>query len=168
MNLVLDLINDDRSETVFHRRAARAIVRKGGLILLIAGRYGDCKFPGSGVEPGERQEDALAREVAEETGLMVDLPTVRLYGQVLERRRGLNEDVLEMVSVYYSCHVLAGSGCQRLDDYEMDHQYQVVWLPIREAIARNRQVTDLEHCHWVIRETMVVEHLLGQEGEGKT
>ena len=168
MNLVLDLINDDRSETVFHRRAARAIVRKGGLILLIAGRYGDCKFPGSGVEPGERQEDALAREVAEETGLMVDLPTVRLYGQVLERRRGLHEDVLEMVSVYYSCHVLAGSGCQRLDDYEMDHQYQVVWLPIREAIARNRQVTDLEHCPWVIRETMVLEHLLGQEGEGKT
>ena len=168
MNLVLDLINDGRSETVFHRRAARAIVRKGGLILLIAGRYGDCKFPGGGVEPGERQVDALVREVAEETGLMVDLPTVRLYGQVLERRRGLHEDGLEMGSIYYTCQMLAGSGCQRLDAYEMDHQYQVIWLPIREAIARNRQATDLEHCPWVIRETMVLEHLLGQEEEGKT
>ena len=168
MNLVLDLINDGRSETVFYRRAARAIVRIGGRILLIAGRYGDCKFPGGGVEPGERLEDALAREVEEETGLRVDLPAARLYGQVLERRKGLHEDVLEMVSVYYTCQVLAGSGCQRLDAYERNHQYQVIWLPIREAIDRNRQVTDLAHCPWVVRETMVLEHLLGQEGEEKT
>ncbi|NLO36968.1 MAG: NUDIX domain-containing protein [Clostridiaceae bacterium] len=168
MNLVLDLKNYDRTETVFQRRAARAIVWKGERILLISGRYGDCKFPGGGIEPGERLEDTLAREVAEETGYRVDLPTVCRYGQVLERRKGLYEDVMEMVSYYFTCTVLADIGRQRLDAYEQDHQYQAIWIPPGEAIARNKQVTDLAHCPWVTRETLVLEHLLGQKEEETT
>jgi 8-oxo-dGTP diphosphatase len=55
-------------------RSARAIVVQAGAVLLIerhrAGRH-YFLFPGGKLEPGESDEAALVREVAEETGLIV-------------------------------------------------------------------------------------------------
>ena len=58
--------------SVFSRPSARAIIIKDGKIAMVhSKKYHYYKFPGGGIEAGECMEDALIREVLEETGLCV-------------------------------------------------------------------------------------------------
>lgn len=53
----------------FERKASRAIVTRGHDILLIyTKRYDDYTIPGGGVDESEPIEEALKRELSEETG----------------------------------------------------------------------------------------------------
>src|SRR5664279_973428 len=64
--------------------AVGAIAVRDGALLLIRRRRspsrGSWSLPGGRVEPGETAEDALRREVAEETGLVVEIGA--LVGEV--------------------------------------------------------------------------------------
>lgn len=159
MDIVLDLKNYEKADTIYKRTAARAIVKRGEQYLLIYSKYGDYKFPGGGVEEGETLEAALIREVQEETGYQVIAGTISQYGRVIERRKGEYEDVMEMTSQYFMCEVEEKIVARNLDDYEEEYDYQVIWLPISEAIDGNRAVTDLASCPWVIRDLTVMEYL---------
>jgi len=58
--------------SVFKRPSARAIIIKDRKIAMVySKKYNYYKFPGGGIENGECMEDALIREVSEETGLCV-------------------------------------------------------------------------------------------------
>jgi 8-oxo-dGTP pyrophosphatase MutT (NUDIX family) len=159
MELLLDLKNYEKSDTMFKRTAARAIVKRGDLYLLIHSKYGDYKFPGGGVNKGETLEEAMIREVQEETGFQVLKETVCLYGKVLERRKGSPEDILEMESYYFFCGVDESLGERNLDEYEQEYDYRVIWLPLSEAIEKNRQMIHYDRCPWVSREMKVMETL---------
>lgn len=159
MDLTIDLKN--YSGTKVHKRtAARGIVKRDNLFLLIHGKYGDYKFPGGGVEPGETLEAALIREMQEETGFRVKSSSIKPLGTVTERRKGKSEDILEMTSHYFLCECEENAGSQNLDDYEREYDYQVIWLTLSEAISLNKKCDDMEPCPWVERDTMVMEYLL--------
>lgn len=159
MDILIDLKNYNTKTSVFKRTAVRAIICDGEKYLFICSRYGDVKFPGGGVEKGEQLEEALLREVQEETGYQVDRATIRKYGRVLERRKGEYEDILEMESLYYYCEVKSEIGKRNLDTYEEEYRYEAVWLTLQEAIEMNKKMKDLERCPWVTRETQVMERL---------
>jgi 8-oxo-dGTP pyrophosphatase MutT (NUDIX family) len=159
MKLTIDLKNYDNEKSVFKRTAARGIIRNGELYLLICSKYGDYKFPGGGMEDGETLEETVIREVQEETGFRVIRSSIKDYGTVLERRKGKYDDVLEMASHYFMCDVEIEAGSRNLDEYEEEYDYQVVWMTLQEAIERNRQVSDLEICPWVVRDIKVMECL---------
>ena len=162
MNLIMDLKNYETGDSVFKRTAARAIIRKGGKYLLIFSKYGDYKFPGGGLEEAETLEEALIREVKEETGYQAIAESVKKYGVVLEKRKGQREDILEMDSHYFFCDVKAEAGSRNLDEYEKEYDYQIIWVTLEEAVKRNRQVADLKECPWVMRETKVMEALMNE------
>jgi len=62
------------SEKFVFRPGAYAIIVYEGKILLLTNREtGRYTLPGGGIEVGERLEDALKREVLEETGLVVEV-----------------------------------------------------------------------------------------------
>lgn len=160
MNLTIDLENYTPGTSLFKRRAARAIIKRDNKYLLIHSRYGDHKFPGGGIKNGEEIQDALVREVQEETGYIVIAESIKEYGQVLERRKGTYEDIMEMESYYLICDVESKAVCRNLDEYEKEYDYQIAWMTLDEAIEKNKQVKDLDKCPWVIRDTKVMEILV--------
>jgi len=121
-----------RLKSVFHRTAARGIVQRGNLYLFVTNKFGDYKSPGGGVEPGETLEATLCREMPEKTGYAVLKGSLREYGLVNERRKGITADILEMDSHYFFC----------------------------EVQKKNRQIAEEKRNPWVLREIGVEECLL--------
>lgn len=64
-------------------------------------KYHYYKFPGGGIEIGEFMEDALIREVSEETGLCVIRNSIQEYGQVHRIQKGTKEDVLYRIIIIF-------------------------------------------------------------------
>ncbi|MGE5473890.1 MAG: NUDIX hydrolase [Ignavibacteriales bacterium] len=95
----------------------------------------DYKFPGGGIQPKENIEEALIREVEEETGYVVKNTKERL-GVIVQRDIDKYEKdaIFEMTSYYYLCEVTGTKFEQRLDDYEEEQNFHPVWITIEAAI----------------------------------
>jgi ADP-ribose pyrophosphatase YjhB (NUDIX family) len=102
------------------RIAAYGLVRDSlGRVLLVRGSTRDDEpgvwyLPGGGVEHGERPRDAVIREYAEETGLAVDIVTLRdLITDLVPRvDRG---QVVHTDRVIYDVRVAGGTLCNETD-----------------------------------------------------
>jgi 8-oxo-dGTP diphosphatase len=82
-------------------RVVAAVVRRGDAILVTRrpdrpGHPGQWEFPGGKVEPGEREQDALAREIREELGCEVTV------GRLLLRHRHRYPE-LDVELAFYAC-----------------------------------------------------------------
>lgn len=164
MEMIVDLKDYDADAAVHKRTASRGLIRQGDNYLLIYSKHGDYKFPGGGRKENETLEQNLIREVQEETGYRVVADSIRPYGSVIERRKGLQkQEMLEMDSHYFFCEVEKKAGERNLDDYEEEYDYQVVFMTLKEVVERNKRVVNLDPCPWVIRETKVMERLLAEK-----
>ncbi|HOB09669.1 MAG: NUDIX domain-containing protein [Limnochordia bacterium] len=136
-------IQERTGQAVVAREAVRGIVLRNGRILMVQSERGDYKLPGGGVEQGEGHHQALAREIAEETGYQC-LRVGDLIGRVVERRPDKYDPSLlfEMTSYYYLCAVAGEAGEQRLDEYERDMRFTPAWISIPDALAVNRAVLE--------------------------
>lgn len=81
---------------MFEKYSTRGVIIRDGKIATQHGSAGDYKILGGGVEPGEKLEDALIREVGEESGLIVIPESIRPIGEIVERRRDLFEKTRSM------------------------------------------------------------------------
>jgi 8-oxo-dGTP pyrophosphatase MutT (NUDIX family) len=126
---------------------------------------GDYKFPGGGIDKNETHEQALRREVLEETGY-----TVTHIGEKLGEAVEAWEDFFEsgkyfvMTSHYYTCEVGECAGALKLDDYERDLQFAADWITAEQAIANNElllQQPGKDINRWVVRDTQVLKEVTG-------
>jgi len=158
--------------SVFSRPSARAVIIKDGKIAMVySKKYNYYKFPGGGIEADECLEDALIREVSEETGLCVIRESIQEYGQVRRIQRGTKEDIFIQDNYYFLCSVKEDIERQNLDKYEADEGFTLTFLEPQLAIAVNRE-TILDDFTQVMleREALVLELLIQEgyfEGGGK-
>ena len=152
------LLGEDGPGSV-DRHAVRAVIERAGNLLLLRSRAGDYKFPGGGVEAGEDDHTALARELREECGR--DL--LRMDGLVLvvrERRADLEDPtrMFTMESRYYRCAVGEAATAPRLSSFEKDLGLMAAWVSRDDACTAN-EVAEAEGHPWVGRELAVLRAL---------
>jgi len=143
------------------REAVRGIIFKENKILLIhsENKNYDYKFPGGGIDENETYEDALKREVLEETGYKV-VAVEKEFGKVVEFDIPQEKDfeLCRMTSYYYICSVSDDKMEQKLDAYEHDLGFTAEWIDMDKAISVNENLLKTGNApRWTKRETYVLK-----------
>lgn len=153
----------DPKTKITTRQAVRAIVIKDNKILMVHTNKGDYKFPGGGIKKSESHEEALRREVTEETGYIVN-EMKEEAGTIVQRNPNQFDStgIFQMTSYYYFCDVKDNTTEQHLDKYEQDQEFAPVWIGIDEVIAKNEAILTQKNSHinpWVYRETLALKRI---------
>jgi len=130
---------DVQENQIIRQHAVRGIVRRNYKILLIQSSLKDVRFPGGGIDAGESIEEALKREIKEESGYTVD-KIARHRGYIEEWTDAFESDehVFAMRSDFYAVTIKERQDALRLDDYEAQLGFHPVWMTIEEALQANR------------------------------
>uniref|UniRef100_A0A942Y947 NUDIX domain-containing protein n=1 Tax=Neobacillus citreus TaxID=2833578 RepID=A0A942Y947_9BACI len=116
------------------RLAAYGVITEGERVLLAKLRWPDAgtwSLPGGGVEFDETVEQAVVREVREETGLEAsvgELLGVRHHTVPAERRIHANGRPMKAVQVVFRAHVTGGSLRDEVDGSTDEAR----WIPVSE------------------------------------
>ena len=141
--LLLDAKNYDEDMQELVRTAVRGIIFVGDKLLLIEDNKGEVKLPGGGQEAGESDADTLIREIREETGCNVIPETIRPFGYIEEKRKGINEDrIFHQFSRLYFCEVADERGETEFSVNEKRYGMRFKAYTLDEAIAKNRAMLD--------------------------
>lgn len=162
----MDLKNYKENGTVGRRPSVRGIVFSNGKIALVHSlKYDYYKFPGGGINEGETHAQTLCREVLEETGIKIHTSSIKEYGQIIRKEKGLYDNIFIQENFYYLARA-KGIFEQNLDDYEADEKFTLEWVTLEEAIDVNENHNHGEKYnvsngrHMIERETMVLKKLL--------
>ena len=110
------------------RPAAYGVIIRDNQILLVKQR-GKYHVPGGGVELGEMPEDAVIREVNEETGLIATNP--RLVGQLSTFFTYSSSVHVQSLLLYYRCDVLDGElSVDGMEEDERAIGLMPEWVPL--------------------------------------
>ena len=159
-------------DVVISRYAVRAVIVRGGQVLVLRSRHGDLKFPGGGVEPGETPEAALTREIAEECGIVRARIGEQVVRVVERRPAQAPSTVLAMTSDYFRAFVddAPHTVATTLDAYERDLALTPTWIDAPSALRVNRTLLDgwsddelADRAPWLPRETRVLAALVGDD-----
>lgn len=115
------------------RLTARAIVLNpaGRCALMYAAKFGIYTLPGGGVEAGETVEEALVREITEETGCAI--ASFESLGYVEENR--FHADYTQ-ISYYYIVRTMDEALHPCLTALEAANGTSALWCTLEEALIR--------------------------------
>ena len=137
---------------VVEKTTVRALIEKDGRFAMQRSKYGEYKIPGGAPDEGESFEQALIREVREETGLFVEPDSIREIGMTLEMREDALKKGVKFVrrTYFYSCCVGNEIGETNMTRSEIELGFSLVWADADEIIAGNRAALREK---WNIRDT---------------
>ena len=122
-----------------------AVIVKDGSILATQRGYGEFKgkweFPGGKIEVGENLEQALIREIKEETNAFVN---VIEYINTVE----YDYENFHLTMHTYLCELLENLEFVYHDDTTLEHE-NMVWLDLK----------DLEHLDWLPADLLVMDDI---------
>lgn len=167
----LDIKDYQKSDALVKRPSARAVIWAGPdkLAMVYSRKYKYYKFPGGGIHGNEKKEEALVREVREETGLTVRADTIEEYGSVLRRQKSNRKEhtVFEQENFYYLCGAEEEVRSQKLDDYERESEFELRYVAPKAAAEANKACVPEDDFDIVMiaRDTKVLELLCGMPSE---
>ena len=157
----MDRQNYNPEGNVYERPSSRAVILKDGKVLLNYVAKFDCyEFPGGGIEPGETPEEAVIREVAEETGRIVVPDSVREFGLVVRRQQDSKDPdgIFEQMNYYFFCDVTDETVARKPDGHEILDGAEPVWVEsLATPVRRNRKAFDRIGEPFIQREMRVMD-----------
>lgn len=107
------------------------ITRKGKVLL--SKQWDGYDFPGGGMDLGETIDEALVREVREETGLRVAVGSIVTVQNSFFKYR--NESVyVQSILMYYACRVVGGTlSTKFFDKHEKSYASMAEWIDVRNV-----------------------------------
>lgn len=170
----MDLKNYREDGTVGRRPSVRGIIFCNGKIALVHSlKYDYYKLPGGGIKNGENHSQTLYREVLEETGIQIHSGSIKEYGQIIRKEKGLYDDLFIQENFYYLARPLKIIE-QKLDDYEAEEGFTLEWVSLEHAIDVNENHNHGEKYqiengkHMIQRETFVFKKLLEENETNKS
>ena len=159
----IDRKNYDVYGEKVQRISVRGVIKYHGKYALIHSEmFGEYKFPGGKMDPGETKVDTLIREIKEELGLFVRPETIHYLGYAKEVRKGKVEDIFEWLSYYFSCEVTEEKIEPVLDAYEKKYDFKLAEVSLEEALKNNEQIILEKDMAGIERDTRVMKILLGR------
>ena len=135
----IDLKNYEEGGLVNSRPSVRGIViRDNKLAMIYSKKFKYYKFPGGGISSGETHLETLCREMREEGGFEVIVPTVREFGYVHRIQKDDTEGIFVQDNYYYFCEIGDSLCKQELDDYESFEEFTPEWVSPHEVLLANR------------------------------
>ncbi len=149
---------------VIEKTTVRAIIERDGKFAMQRSKYGEYKIPGGAPDPGESNEEALIREVREETGLSVIPESIEEIGTTLEMREDALKKGKKFVrhTFFYRCRVGDTLQETNMTRSEIELGFTLAWASMQEIIDGNR--TALRE-KWNIRDTEFFRWLQSKENE---
>lgn len=136
--LVLDAKNYSEDMEELYRVSVRGIIFLDQKLLLIKNDFGEVKLPGGRMEPGENDYEALAREVKEETGFDIILPSVMPFGEIEEKRLSTREPMIwHQINKLYFCRIYPTQGECNYTESEKKHGFHPILASLEDAIKTN-------------------------------
>lgn len=143
--LIMDEKNYAPDLEEIYRVAVRGIIFIDGKLLMIEDSFGEVKLPGGGIDDGEDDYKALAREVKEETGYGVILDTIVPFGEIEEKRLSVQEPMIwHQISRLYFCDVYPEKGICDYTENEKKYGFRQVLYTLDEALEINKRMLERE------------------------
>ena len=169
MRLLFEMDKKDYSEctrTLVRNSARSILIRDGKVAMVHSLKYDYYKFPGGGIEKGERPADAMIRETREEAGLVVIPETVREYGYVhrIQKSDWDADECFVQDNYYYLGEAENEPVSQELDDYEAKESYRLEYIDPATAIRKNRALKNSPYNRLMFEREALVLEMLQSEG----
>lgn len=150
----IDRRNYDINNEIYQRNSSRALIIRNNKIAMVYNLTDKTyEFPGGGIELGETREDALIREVEEETGLIIEPNTIKEFGYVHRIEKGKNEPVFIQDNYFYFCDIKDIIG------KKIDVGVELRYVSVDTAIKANIENTSNEYDLLVLRENRILKLL---------
>lgn len=118
------------------RPSVYGIVIHEGKILLSPQFKKGHDIPGGGVDLGEKLEDAVVREVKEETGIDVkvrELLTVHSNFFAATHNKDRDDIYYQSIMLYYKCEMVGGEiSNEGFDEYEQEYAGTAEWVSVEK------------------------------------
>ena len=153
------------------RRSARPSVRAiviqddGRLLLTTTDEYHELVFPGGGVDGDESDLEALARELEEETGYLLQPGSTQPFLSVDDYHNRADLGLsLRQSNRYFLCRANPG-GAMHLDKFEARTGLRPQLCGLDGAIQTNEALLARKHLFWVERDTLALYLLCERRNE---
>lgn len=138
------------------RRAVRAVItHEGKIALQHVGKHGYYKLPGGGVDAGESDMEALAREIMEEVGCKINV--MGEIGKIIEYRDDFN---LKQLSLCFFGTVAGEISTPEFTEEERTDEMEALWVAPGEALRLIKEsvTDDYEGKFIIIRDAILLEN----------